>query len=468
MVAGKVYLVGAGPGDADLITVRGLEVLRQADVVVYDYLVDKVILEEAKPGAELICCDKLAKKGRYSDGFLIHQEKIHALVVKKAKEGKGVIRLKNGDPSIFSRVSQELEALVKNGIDFEIIPGVTAASAAGAFSGIPLTDRRYASSCVFITGHEDPHKGKSFLDWRYLAQCGTIVLYMALENLDKIVKGLLLAGKPKDTPCALIQNAALVTQKIVIGNLRDIVSRAKRQNIRPPAIVIIGEVVKLEKRFNWLKKSRKILFTGLSKERFFLKGTHVHLPLIKIEPLTDYREFDAHLKNLEGFDWLIFTSRYGARYFFERLKSTGLDLRFLKGIQIAAIGNSTKNALLEHGISADLVPEKESSLGLLEKFKKIDLRNKKIFLPRSDLSDKGLAEGLKKMGARVTASVVYRNRMSDNIPDLDLESFNEIMFTSPSGVRNFLKRFGSVSKGIKINCIGEVTKKEAKRCHLLD
>jgi len=345
---------------------------------------------------------------------------------------------------------------------------VTAASAAGAFSGIPLTDRRYASSCVLVTGHEGPGKEKSAVDWKYLAHCGTIVLYMALENLSKIIKELLSVGKPQDTPCAVIANAGLLTQSRVIGTLRDIVLKIKKQKLKPPVIIIIGEVVKLERKFNWLEKNRKILFTGLSQERFFLKGNYLHLPLIRIAPLYDYGEFDTHLKNLKGFDWLVFTSRYGVKYFFERLKTIELDSRVLKGIQIAAIGNSTENALFECGIRADLVPKKESSIGLLEGFKRLDLNNKKIFLPRSDLSDKGLELGLRKLGARIIAPVAYRNVMPENLPDLDLEDFDEILFTSPSGVRNFVKRYGPIPGRIKVNCIGGVTRKEAKRCRALD
>lgn len=463
---GKVYLVGAGPGKADLITVRGLEVLRQADVIIYDYLVDKEILKNAHPGAEILCCGRLAKKGRYSDGFLIRQDKIHSLVIKKAKEGKKVIRLKNGDPSIFSRLSEEMEALANSRIDFEIIPGVTAASAAAAFSGIPLTDRRYASSCVFVTGHEDPEKGDSAVVWRNISHCGTIVLYMALENLDKIVKELLLAGRQERTPCALIQDAGLSTQKTVIGTLSDIAVKAKNKKIRPPVMVVIGQVVRSERRFNWLKKNKKILFTGLSKEKFFLKGYHTHLPLIQIKPLSSYKEFDGHLKSIDRFDWLVFTSRYGVKYFFERLQAIGLDSRSLSGARIAAIGNSTKGALLERGIRADLAPEEESSAGLLREFKNINLKDKKIFLPRSDLSDKGLTGGMKRLGARVTASIAYGNEIPEDLPDLEPGSFDEIIFTSPSGVRNFMKRYGPVPEGIKVNCIGEVTRREARRCRL--
>jgi uroporphyrinogen III methyltransferase/synthase len=467
-MTGKVYLVGAGPGRQDLITLRGLNILREADVVIYDYLVDKSILDNAKQGAELICCDKLAKKGKYSDGFLIHQNTINNLLVKKAKQGKKVIRLKNGDPSIFSRLSQELEALVKNKIEFEIVPGVTAASAAACFTGIPLTDRRLASSCIFVTGHEDPAKKESLVDWKSVAKSSTIVLYMAVENLDNIIKQVIEAGKPKDTPIAIIQNATLPTQKILGGSLKDIAQIAKKENLKPPAIIIIGEVVNLNKRFNWLNKNKRVLFTGLSPERFFIKGNYFHLPLIKIDPMGDYKEFDNHLENIKDFDWIIFASRYAVEYFFSRLKALGCDSRLLSKIKIAAIGNSTKNRLLDSAIFADLVAKNESSDGLIEEFRKIDLNGKKIFLPRSDISDKGLTNELEKLGAKVTASFAYRNIMPNDLPDLDLKFFDEIMFTSPSTVRNFKKRYGRIPTGIKISCISDVTLKEAKRCRLLD
>lgn len=463
----KVYLVGAGPGDPGLITVRGKEILRQADVIIYDYLVDKRILEEVKEGAELICCDELGKN-RYSDGFFIHQEKINNLIVKKAKEGKKVVRLKNGDPSIFSRLSQELGVLVKNKIEFEIVPGVTAASAASCLSGIPLTDRRFASACVFATGHEDPQKEKSSLDWDSLTKSGTIVLYMAVENLDQIVNRLLKAGKDKNTPVAVVQDASLITQRVLTGTLKDIVKKAKNQKLKAPTIIIIGEIVKLEREFNWLNKNKRILFTGLSQERFFIQGAYFHLPLIKIEPRADYKEFDNYLKNIRQFDWIVFTSRYGVQYFFARLSKWGYDSRVLRNVNIAAIGNSTQNKLLDFGICADLVPENESSEGLLDAFKKTGIKDKRIFLPRADIVDKGLTKGLKNLGAEIIASVAYRNVMPKTLPDLELQSFDEIMFTSPSGVRNFVKRYGKLPAKIKVNCIGEVTKNEARKWHLLN
>ena len=462
----KVYLIGAGPGKADLITVRGLNILRQADVVIYDYLVDMQILSETKEDTELICCDTLRGK-RCSNGFLADNKKITQLVIKKVKEGKKVIRLKNGDTGIFSRISEELEALVKENIKFEIVPGVTGASGASAFSGIPLTERRFASSCIFVTGHEDPAKIKSLLDWQSIARQGTIVLYMAIENLAEIVKNLIDSGKSVNTPVALIQNASLITQKVIKGNLGDIVKKAKHENFKSPAIIIIGEVVKLEKNFNWLRKNKRILFTGLSQERFFLKENYFHLPLIKIEPLEDYKEFDNHLRKIEEFDWIVFTSRYGVEYFFTRLNHLGFDTRILKGARIAAIGNSTEKRLFDFGVLANLVPVKESSEGLLEALKKENLKDKRIFLPRSDIADKGLTAGLELLGAKVTSCVSYKNKMPENLPDLDLSFFDVIMFTSPSTVRNFKNRYGKIPKEIKIHCIGEVTLKEAKRCQML-
>jgi uroporphyrinogen III methyltransferase/synthase len=291
---GKVYLVGAGPGEPDLITVRGADILRQAEVVIYDYLVDKRILGYAKEGTELICCDKLGKN-RHANNFLAPQNRINNLLISKIKEGKKVVRLKNGDPSIFSRCSQELDILARNNIEFEVVPGVSAGVAAASFSGIPLTDRRFASSCVFVTGQQDPKKKGSLLEWNSLAKINTLVFYMSVDKLGEIVSKLLRAGRDENTPVAVIQDISLITHRIITGTLNDIARKKELAKIQPPAIVIIGEVVKLEKEFNWLRKNKRVLFTGLSRQRFFIKGTYFHLPLIKIEPLGDYSKFDNYL-----------------------------------------------------------------------------------------------------------------------------------------------------------------------------
>ena len=461
----KVYLVGAGAGGPGLITVKGREILRQADVVIYDYLVDRKLLEEAREGAELICCDTLGKK-REANGFRDAQTKINDLIVQKAREGKRVVRLKGGDPFIFSRGSSEVEVLIQNGIEFEIVPGVTAAQVASCVAGVPLTDRRFSSSVVFVTGHEDPTKRKSAIDWRSIARCGTIVLYMSVENIHKISQALITAGKPQDTPVIAVSHAGGICQKIAKATLKTLPEVVEKEGITPPAVFIIGKVAALEKRVNWFRENRRILFTGLSDERAFIQGTYLHLPLIKIEPMPDYAAFDQHLKDVRQFDWIVFTSRYGVEYFFQRLKRLGYDARALSSIRIAAIGNSTQRHLEKHGVLADLVPEEESSEGLLKELKKIDLRDKKVFLPRSDISDKGLTEEIKKLQARVISCDAYRNVMPADLPDIDVTSFDEVMFTSPSGVRNFLKRYGHLPKKVKARFIGKVTQNEALRCHL--
>jgi len=279
--------------------------------------------------------------------------------------------------------------------------------------------------------------------------------------LSRITKSLIDAGRNANTKVAVIQDASLLTQKTLIGALGDIAKKARQKRIKPPAIIIIGEIAGLEKDFNWLKRTKKVLFTGLSRERFFEKGrTYFHLPLIKITPLGDYTGFDKYLGNIEGFDWIIFASRYGVEYFFKRLLCAGRDSRALGGIKAAAIGNSTRLRLLDFGLTADLTPKKESSEGLLEEFKKTDVKGKKIFMPRSDISDKGLSNGLRALGAEVTASFAYRNVMPEDLPDVDLNFFDEIMFTSPSTVRNFKKRYGRAPSRIKVSCIGDVTRKE--------
>ncbi|MFH1854695.1 MAG: uroporphyrinogen-III C-methyltransferase [Candidatus Omnitrophota bacterium] len=467
MKINKVYLVGAGPGRPDLITVRGLNILKEADVVVYDYLIDKKLLGEARAGAKLISSESLGKN-RYSGKAHSAQSKINKLIVNEARKGRRVVRIKNGDPSIFSRSREEIGALIKNKIEFEIVPGVTAANAAAAFSGIPLTDREFSSSVVFLTGHESNGRKRTVIDWDAIAKIDSIIIYMGVGNISGIVKRLVESGKSINTPVALISKASDIAQKTVRGRLKDIAEKVKRHSIEPPAIFIIGKNSEFEKDFNWHRKSKKVLFTGLSKERFFTDATYFHLPLINIGPMDDYREFDNYLRKIRDFDWIVFASRYGVEHFFKRLEKIGCDSRMLNDIKVAAVGNSTRLRLLDFGISADLVPLKESSEGLIEEFEHIDIKGKKFFLPRSDISDKGLEKAFQKLGATVITSFAYINKISRDLPDLDLGVFDEIMFTSPSTVRNFKKRYGKLPRHVKVRCIGDVTLKEARRCNLLD
>ena len=495
MKKGKVYLVGAGPGEPDLITVKGAKILSQADVVIYDYLVDKSILKYTKPEAEKICVDELDKE-MYKNGFAKNQDKINQFMVKKVNEGKNVVRLKNGDPSIFGRLNEELTTLVENKIEFRIVPGVTAATAAACYTGIPLTARDVSSTVCITTGHEANLKQHSFVDFSKVAKIDTIVLFMSVETLNDVVKKIISNGKDKTTPVCVISNISKNNQKTVVGDLGNIVDKVKKEKISPPAIVIIGDVVKKEKDFNWFKKTKKILFTGLSSERFFEDGLIFHIPMIEIKPLDDYTELDNWITAIchpeprfyqgEGsqdsspsaqndpvIDWIFFTSRFGVYYFFDRLFKLGYDTRILTGLKIAAIGCSTANKLKEYGIVADLVPKNECSMGLLAEFKKIINQNTNhkppttILLPRSDIADKGLTDGLTKLGFKVYPVVAYKNVIPENLPELDFDFFDEIIFTSPSTVRNFIKRYGKPPKKIKIRTIGPVTKKEAIKYKLV-
>ncbi|NOZ64066.1 MAG: uroporphyrinogen-III C-methyltransferase [Caldiserica bacterium] len=467
MAKGKVYLVGAGPGDPGLITWKGLKILQQAEVVIYDGLVGRAILQYADAGAEQICADELLEGEKGNRDYAKRQDRINQLMIERAKEGKRVVRLKSGDPFIFGRAVEEMEALAKNRIEFSVIPGVTAANAAACFTGIPLTARGISSTVLFATGHEAPRKEGGYVNWEEVARVDTIVLYMAVENLSSIAEKLILCGRKPETPVAVISRVSEIGQKLVVDSLGGVYKKATAENISAPAIVIIGEVVKKEKSFNWFRKSRKVLFTGISSERFFEKGIIFHLPLIEIRPLEDYGEMDDLINRVESFDWIVFSSRFGVLYFFRELFKMGLDARALKGIKIAAIGSSTAGKLREYGIAADLIPERESAKGLIMEFKKRGIKGASILLPRSDIADKGLTEGLRNLSARVYPCVAYHNVMPDNLPDLDFEFFDEIIFTSPSTVRNFIKRYGKPAKKIKIRTIGPVTRREAEKWNLL-
>ncbi len=465
MKLNKVYIVGAGPGRKDLITVRGANVLKEADVVIHDYLVNDVLLDNVSMGAEIINCGDLCR-GRHGKSPARRQDKVNSLLVKKAKSGKKVVRLKSGDPSIFARCADECEALSREKIAFEVIPGVTAASAAASSGKIPLTDRRITSSCVFVTGYESRVNGNSLIDWSDLAGKGTLVFYMGVSNIGGIAARLISAGKAKDTPRLIVQNASLASEKLVTGRLEDMKSLARDNGITAPAVLIIGDVA--GKGVEGPNGRRRVLFTGLSEERFFLEDSFYHLPLIKIIPLDDYTVFDGYLRDIENFDWIVFTSRYGVEYFFKRLEAVRKDARDLKGVEIAVIGMSTARRLKNFGVSADLIPREESSEGLIKKLSRTGLDGKKVFMPRSDLSDKGLEKALRKMGAEVTACVAYRNVAADWLPDLDMGSFDEIMFTSPSTVRSFKARYKTLPDNVKVKCIGEVTLREARRCRFID
>lgn len=473
---GKVYIIGAGPGDAGLITLKGIECLREADVVIYDYLVGKDLLKYAYSEARFIYA------GKQGVAHTLSQWQINDLLVKEAKAGNTVARLKGGDPFIFGRGGEEAEKLATNGISFEIVPGVTSAIAVPAYAGIPLTHRGLTSTVAFVTGHEDPTKEKSDIDWQALARIGTLVFLMGVKNIEKIIKELKDNGRSPKTPAALIRWGTNPKQEILTGTLANIFTLAKERQFAPPAILVVGEVVALRDKLSWFEQKplfgRGVVITRPEKQaddlaQLLIKegANTIHFPTIKIVPPPDWRDLDAAIKKLEDYDWLIFTSANGVAFFFERLFVKKRDIRDLKGIKICCIGPATAQQVQNKGIKVDLVPEKFISEGILESFSGINLRGKKILIARAAEARDVLPEGLKKLGAKVDVVTAYFTINSGKKKNELEELFKEnqvdvITFTSSSTVDNFVKIIGqnfSLPKGVKIACIGPVTAATAAR-----
>jgi len=470
---GKVYLVGAGPGDPGLLTLKGLECLKKADVVICDYLVNKELLDWVKEDAEIIYAGKKAGK------HVLTQEQINLLLVNKAKEGKVVVRLKGGDPFVFGRGGEEAEFIVDKGIEFEIVSGVTAAIAVPAYAGIPLTHRKYTSTLTIITGHEDITKGKSSLHWSEIAKLGgTIVILMGTSNLSQIVKELVNNGCSQQTPIAVIRWGTLNNQETVIGTLGDIVE--KSQGIKPPAISVIGEVVNLRQKLNWFEKKplfgKRILITRaknqaskLSKLLKCYGAEVIEFPMIKIVPPLNFKELDKAIRQIDTYNWIIFTSTNGVKYLFDRLREMGGDIRDLKGVNISAIGPATKKMLENMQLNVDFCPEKEfTQEGLLTGFRKWEMKGKRVLVPRSNQGRKVLIDGLKEIGAIVDEVIVYRTiKERIDVAQLAESKIDIIIFTSSSTVTNFCSVFNEeeLSKflnEVKIVSIGPITTKKAQ------
>jgi uroporphyrinogen III methyltransferase/synthase len=473
---GKVYIIGAGPGDAGLITLKAIDCLREADVVVYDYLVSKELLKNTKSDARFIYA------GKQGGSHTLSQWQINDLLVREAKAGNIVARLKGGDPFIFGRGGEEAEKLAADKIPFEIVPGVTSAIAVPAYAGIPLTHRGLTSTVAFVTGHEDPTKGKSDIDWSALAKIGTLVFLMGVKNIEKIVRELQDNGRSPKTPAALIRWGTTPRQEILEGNLSNIVKLAKERKFAPPAILVVGEVVSLRDTLQWFDSKplfgKGVVITRPEKQADDLaklltkEGANpIHFPTIKIVPPSSWRELDAAIKKLEDYDWLIFTSANGVAFFFERLLAQGKDIRNLKGVKICCIGPATAREVQEKGIRVDLVPREFISEGILKSFSRANLKGKKILIARAAKARDVLPEGLKKLGAQVDVVTAYETVGSGKKKKELEELFKEnqvdvITFTSSSTVNNFIKIMGSgfkLPKSVKIASIGPVTAATAQK-----
>ncbi|MCK5200298.1 MAG: uroporphyrinogen-III C-methyltransferase, partial [Spirochaetales bacterium] len=381
---GKVYLIGAGPGDIGLLTIRGAEYLSSADVVIYDYLSNDLLLSMARNDSEQIYV------GKKASNHTLAQEDINSLLVKKAREGKSVARLKGGDPYVFGRGGEEALALSDAGIEFEVVPGITAGIAAAAYAGIPFTHRGITSTAGFITGHEMDGKDESGIDWRSIAGLGTLVFYMGVRNLPVIVSNLKKEGRSGSTPAAIVQWGTMTSQRSAEGTLDTIVDVVKKENISTPALIIIVDVVRLRSRLNWFEKKplfgKKIIVTrsraqasGLSKELRELGAEVIEFPTIEISLIPDNSNLDRAIDSISVYSWIIFTSVNSVDIFFKKVMSKK-DVRILAGIKIAVIGSATAMSLSEYGIKADIIPEQFTSEGILKELEsnKVELKGKKV------------------------------------------------------------------------------------------
>jgi len=475
---GKVYLVGAGPGDPGLITVKGLECIKQADVLIYDFLASPVLLKHAVVNAEIIY---VGKKG---GDHTLSQERINSLIIEKAKSGLTVTRLKGGDPFIFGRGGEEAEELVKAKIPFEIVPGVTSAIAAPAYAGIPLTHRKFTSTLAFVTGHEDPAKEESSIDWAALAKgIGTIVFLMGVKNLPNITSRLVSHGMPSDTPVALIRWGTTPRQITVTGTLDTIVEQVKTAGLKAPAIIVVGHVVSLRETMKWFENrplmGLRIVITRtreqaseLVKLLSDLGAECLECPTIKVVPPDDFKPLDMAIENLSNYDWLIFTSVNGVNFFFERLFANKMDVRELNNLQTAVIGPATAKRLFDFGLKSDIIPESYRAESVVEAFAKVNIKGKKILLPRAKHARSVLPVELIKMGAVVDEITTYCAEAVQDNTDLMLTRLKErtvdlITFTSSSTVKNFHdllppEDFDNLMKGVTIASIGPITAETAR------
>jgi uroporphyrinogen III methyltransferase/synthase len=486
--APMVYLVGAGPGDPGLITIRGKQLLEGAEVLIYDYLASRKLLKYVPRDAEFIYA------GKRGGGKHTHtQDEINQMLIDRAMSGKKVIRLKGGDPFIFGRGGEEIEELVKAGIPFEVVPGVTSATAAATYAGIPITHRQYTSTVAFVTGHEDPTKADSNIAWDKLATgVGTIVVYMGIKNLQSITEKIIRYGRDPHTPVAVVRWASTSEQRTVVGNLENIAEIVRKNDIKPPSLVVIGEVVNLRETINWYEKrplfSKRVVVTRTRDQASELVNLLenfgaecIEYPTIALEPVASYEILDRALAEIETYHWLLFTSINAVDYFFKRLFEMGKDVRDLKGPKIAAVGRVTAEALLSRGIRPDLLPQEFTGDGLAESLAGKGVRDLRILIPRALKARETLPEALGRVGAEVTVAPVYQNVLPTNNAGEQLQeelrralqekSVDMVTFTSSSTVKNFVRlldittpdEMQKLMSGVAVATIGPITAKTAEQ-----
>ena len=471
---GRCYLIGAGPGDLGLVTLRAKQCIEQAEIIVYDYLCNPEMLNWASESAEIVYAGK--KAGAHT----LKQDEINALLVDKTGAGKQVVRLKGGDPFLFGRGAEEAEALARAGLAFEIIPGVTSAIAAPAYAGIPITHRGKNSHVTFFTGHEDPSKEESTIDFGALAKLGgTQVMLMGVERMESIAREMINHGVRPDLPVALVRWGTTGRQRTLIGDLQNIARRIAESGFEAPAVVIFGEVVALREQLSWYEIrplfGKRIVVTrtrrqaGVLSEQLRLLGADViELPTIRIEPPTDLRAFAELVQDAHSYDWIVFTSPNGVAAFFEMFFKLYDDVREIGGAQIAAIGPATAQRVKDFHLKVDLQPEEFVAEAVAREFKKQgNIENLTILLARAQEARDLLPKELEALGAIVDVAVAYRTvaetddragagvRLQENGADM-------ITFTSSSTVENYLALGLKWPPGMRVASIGPVTSSTAR------
>jgi len=480
-----VYLIGAGPGDPGLISVRGLQCLEAADVVLHDHLVHPRLLRRARPDAEKI------DLGVAAPGPM-EQEAICYLLAEKAREGKVVARLKWGDPFVFDRGGSEALFLHEQKVPFEVIPGIPAGLAAAAYAGVPLTYPGGGDTLTFVRGHEDEAAGQASVDWSSLASLdGTIVCYAGPSQLPHILTSLIEHGRAPGEPAALIYNGTLPTQETVLGSLEEIAQAAKESDDRRPAILVVGRVTALREHLRWFDArplfGKRILITRPREqsdefvdliESFGAEA--IEAPMIRILPPDDYGALDRACLELESFDWIVFSSVNAVDAFMKRLARSPYDVRALKGVRICAVGPSTAGRLAREGLKVDLVPSEFRAEAVTHAMAEVaPLAGARVFLPRADIGREVVGDELRRQGANVTEVVAYRTVVADLERDGEPDIYRMLLerridvvtFTSPSAVRNFVRVLGAepaadLLRPITVASIGPVTAEAAAQCNI--
>lgn len=483
---GIVYLVGAGPGDIGLLTIKGLKCLKRADVVVYDFHLNAQVLNYIRHDAEFIYAGK--RGGHHT----MTQDQINDVLVEKAKEGKRVCRLKGGDPFVFGRGGEEAEALVKEGLAFEVVPGVSSSISAPAYAGIPLTHRRVSSSFAVVPGYEDmTRKDTSAIDWAKLATgVGTLVFLMAVKNISELMNKLIEHGRPIDTPVAVVRWGTRADQRTLISTLGRIVEDVKDNDIKPPAVMVVGEVVNLRQTLNWFELKpmfgHRVLVTREHAGGFDvledLGAEMLEFPTIRIVPPTSWAGLDAAIRGIEDNtarpDWAVFTSANGVKFFFERLNELGGDIRDLRGISVCAIGEKTALKLRSMGLRVDMVPEEFNAEGLTEAFlKKLgrdELKGMRFLLPRAEEAREVFPDAVRALGGHMDVVTAYKAALPERHPRRLKRFLREgrisiATFTSAATFRNFITLMDEglePLRDVTIAAIGPVTKRAIEKAGL--